>query len=136
MPSPLDAHATLAGIDHQIDQAVDLDHLGVIHRRYAEADTDAERPPCSNDSATAQSRTISNVESSGNVVLPSELTVKRPVRRARSPPSVNVDDTNLPAGGDCSAASVHLGGRTREQYPLPDSHAAIALSVHQRQGVG
>ena len=83
MPSPLlDARFTLAGIDHQIDQGlVDLDHLGVIHRfDTSEADTDAERLLVARmiQRASAQSRTISNVESSGQWRFPlSEPTVDR-----------------------------------------------------------
>ncbi|MGA0395602.1 MAG: DEDD exonuclease domain-containing protein [Ilumatobacteraceae bacterium] len=98
------ARFTLAGIDHKIDQGlVDLDHLGVIHRfDTSEADTDAERLLVARmiQRAAAQSRTISNVESSGQWRFPlSEPTVERLGSSERDHSlSVNVDDTNLPAG--------------------------------------
>ena len=131
MPSPLlDRTLHACGIDHQIDQGlVDLDHLGVIHRfDTSEADTDAERLLVARmiQRAAAQSRTISNVESSGQWRFPlSEPTVKRlGSSRARS----------LPVGQCRRYESArrrviarplrsHLGGRT----PRPLAHYPIAM---------
>ena len=96
------AHLGLPGLYQTAHIEADLDHLGVIHRfDTSEADTDAERLLVARmiQRAAAQSRTINNVESSGQWRFPlSEPTVERLGSSERDHSlSVNVDDTNLPA---------------------------------------
>ena len=63
---------------------------------------------CRMFSEPLQSRTISNVESSAAMAVPAERTDRERLGSSERDHSlsINVDDTNLPAGGDCSAASV------------------------------